>query len=78
MQYGYRHLAIGKRLLRIGNKNMYSKILQLRKSGIKTIPAFANFLLLTGDPYKTILGIESLSDVELSLIIKECLDYANI
>jgi hypothetical protein len=63
-QWGVRHFRIEQRLLAI-SPNLKSTVIDLKRSGLKTEPAFAKALGLSGDPYVAILGLEKLDDREL-------------
>lgn len=64
-QWGVRHFLIEKRLLEI-LPSLKSKVIDLKRSGQKTEPAFAAILKLEGDPYVAMLELERLSDEELA------------
>ena len=64
-QHGVRHFLIEKRLLDI-QPSLRSKVIELKRSGQKTEPAFATLLKLDGDPYEAMLELEDLSDEELA------------
>lgn len=55
-QVGYRHFQIEERLLKLGGKSFFEKVKALRLKGLKTEPAFAEALGLSGDPYKELLN----------------------
>jgi len=63
-QWGVRHFRIEQRLLAIC-PNLKSIVTELKRSGFKTEPAFADALGLSGDPYVAILGLEQFNDREL-------------
>ncbi|NEO86723.1 MAG: DUF4269 domain-containing protein [Spirulina sp. SIO3F2] len=58
-QNAVRHLEIEARLLDIGGEGVRQKIRQLKQAGLKTEPAFAALFVLTGDPYETLLALET-------------------
>ena len=66
-QWGVRHFLIEKRLLEIQPK-LKSLVIQLKRSGLKTEPAFAAALGLDGDPFKAMLLLEPYSDHELKVL----------
>jgi len=57
-QMAYRHMLIEARLLEENNGHFRKKIIELKKSGLKTEPAFAKLLGLSGDPYEALLELE--------------------
>ena len=61
----YRHLVIEERLLNLYPDSFKQAVIDLKKSGIKTEPAFARLLGLEGDPYQALLALEALSDEQL-------------
>lgn len=67
-QWGVRHFRIEHRLLTL-LPGLRSRVLQLKRTGIKTEPAFAKALGLSGEPYNAILDLESKSDEELSSLL---------
>ncbi|MGD1951490.1 MAG: DUF4269 domain-containing protein [Leptolyngbyaceae cyanobacterium] len=64
-QWGVRHFNIEQRLLNI-EPRLRSVVLRLKQHGLKTEPAFAQALGLSGDPYLSILDLETMSDDELA------------
>jgi hypothetical protein len=64
-QNGYRHMIIEYRLLALGGEEMAESIRQLKRNGLKTEPAFAQYLHLDGDPYQALLDLEKLDDAAL-------------
>jgi hypothetical protein len=69
-QNGYKHMLIEKRLLNIGGDSFKRKIIQLKKEGIKTEPAFAKCLNIEGNPYNELLKLEYFNDEKLSKMIE--------
>lgn len=57
-QLGYRHMLIEYRLLQERGPEFRQQIIDLKSSGLKTEPAFAQLLGLTGDPYLALLNLE--------------------
>ena len=57
-QNGYRHMVIEHRLLCRFGEEFRLKIIELKKQGYKTEPAFALALELRGDPYSELLKYE--------------------
>lgn len=64
-QNAYRHMLIEDRLLNFYGLHFKAKIIALKKQGIKTEPAFAKLLKLTGNPYQELLKFESQTDAQL-------------
>ena len=54
-QYAYRHMLIEHKLLHLKGDVFREKIIALKKSGLKTEPAFAKALNLQGNPYEALL-----------------------
>lgn len=69
-QNGYLHMVIENRILTILGKQFCEKIIQLKKDGLKTEPAFGKLLHLD-NPYQDLLDLEKLSDKELKLYLAE-------
>ncbi|MGJ1267677.1 DUF4269 domain-containing protein [Sphingobacterium spiritivorum] len=59
-QYAYRHMLIEYNILKTYGDPFRERIIQLKKQGIKTEPAFAQLLGLKGDPYLALLDLEKL------------------
>lgn len=57
-QLSYRHMVIEYWLLQTHGDRLKKKILELKKDGVKTEPAFAQVLNLEGDPYDALLRFE--------------------
>jgi len=66
-QAAYLHMDVEYRLLQLGGRKARERILELKKGGIKTEPAFAAWLGLDGDPYAALLELASFSDEELAV-----------
>ena len=65
-QSAYRHMVIEARLLALGGAALRRRIVALKRSGVKTEPAFAQCLGLDGDPYLALLDLEALDDSRLA------------
>jgi hypothetical protein len=72
-QNGYRHLLIEHRLLVLGGDEMAEAIRQLKQTGLKTEPAFAQYLHLTRDPYQALLDLETWDDAALRGVVESAL-----
>lgn len=64
-QHGVRHFAIERRLLALLGPGFTARVLALRRSGLKTEPAFARLLGLDGDPYEALLAVETWPDARV-------------
>ncbi|WP_409344435.1 DUF4269 domain-containing protein [Paenibacillus sp. MBLB4367] len=56
-QNGFRHMVVEHRLLQEHGEALKSAVRVLKTGGVKTEPAFARALGLTGDPYLTLLAL---------------------
>lgn len=70
-QNGYRHMIVEKKLLEISGESARKKIIKLKKSGLKTEPAFAKYFNLKGDPFDELLKLSRLNKEELILFLKK-------
>ena len=68
-QYGWRHLSVMERLVLIGGDSFRHDIVKMKISGLKTEPAIAKRLGLTGEPYEAIAQLESLTDSTLRQLV---------
>ena len=59
-QFGFRHMIIEAEILEEKGEDFRQKIIELKKSGIKTEPAFAQLLNLKGDPYEALLNFKTI------------------
>lgn len=59
-QYGFRHMIIEAEILEIYGEDFRRKIIELKKQGFKTEPAFAELLQLEGNPYEALLTYKNL------------------
>jgi hypothetical protein len=62
---GYRHMLIEYRLILLGGEAFRNNIIELKRSGLKTEPAFAKLLDIKGNPYEELLLLEKYSDEEI-------------
>jgi Domain of unknown function (DUF4269) len=65
-QIGWRHFRIEQRLLQIGGEALRTLIIDERRKGLKTEPAFSAVLNLSGNPYEALLDLETLSEAALA------------
>lgn len=63
------HFLIEERLLKLGSEKFKKKIIELKKAGLKTEPAFAQVLNLNGDPYQALINIRKKSESELKALL---------
>lgn len=59
-QFGFRHMIIESEILEKYGENFRRKIIELKKQGFKTEPAFAELLQLEGNPYEALLTYKNL------------------
>jgi hypothetical protein len=65
-QAGYLHMDVEHRLLQLGGHGARERILALKNAGLKTEPAFAAWLGLTGDAYAALLDLARLPEEKLA------------
>ncbi|WP_287416517.1 DUF4269 domain-containing protein [Oceanithermus sp.] len=65
-QRAVRHLRVEARLLRVHGEPLRTCVRRLRRSGLKTEPAFARCLGVAGDPYAALLELERRTNAELA------------
>ena len=58
-QLAYRHMLIEYRLLKQKGEGFRQEVIELKRKGFKTEPAFAILLDLKGDPYAELLNYET-------------------
>lgn len=68
-QRGYRHLLVEARLLALGGEPLRRAVATLRRSGLKTEPAFARALGLDGDPHERLWTLSWREDDELRAVL---------
>ena len=68
-QNAFRHMLIEDRLLRLGGDALRTALMDLRRAGMKTEPAFARLLNLPGDPYAALLNLAHLDDPALRAVL---------
>jgi hypothetical protein len=64
-QYGFVHMLIEARILFVMGDEFARQVRELKQLGIKTEPAFARLLGLSGDPYIELAELVSLSSPQL-------------
>ncbi len=64
-QNAYRHMLIEYRLLNYYGFQFKNKVIELKKQGLKTEPAFAKLLNLSGNAYQELLKLEFYTDDKL-------------
>jgi len=71
--FGYSNflIEIFEKLLEISGESARKKIIKLKKSGLKTEPAFAECFNLKGDPFDELLKLSRLNKEELILFLKK-------
>jgi hypothetical protein len=68
-QYGYRHMIIEDKILKLGGNKLKKEIINLKRNGMKTEPAFAKYLNLNGNPYEELLKLEDMSNRDIELLL---------
>lgn len=72
-QNGYRHMIVEYRLLNLMSNKNKKEIVRLKLSGLKTEPAFAKLLNISGNPFEALLDLEARTDLELGYLVKRAL-----
>ena len=68
-QRGFRHMVIEGQLLVLGGAALAARVRDLKRTGLKTEPAFAQLLGLGGDPYESLLTLETASPDQLRALV---------
>lgn len=71
-QFAYRHLIVEHNLLNKHGEKFRQQIIELKRQGRKTEPAFALALVLTGDPYTELLKFERMTKGRTAMENKYC------
>ncbi len=71
LQRGWRHFEVERRLLALGEGSFRRAVMERRRLGARTEPAFAGALHLEGDPYAALLEIQSCNDGQLCRLLEE-------
>lgn len=72
-QQAYLHFLVEEKLLKFGGDSLRQKIMNLRNAGLKTEPAFAQALGLSGDPYTELLNLQKMPNTQLKDYLHEYL-----
>ncbi|WP_236570465.1 DUF4269 domain-containing protein [Paenibacillus sp. An7] len=64
-QNAYRHMVIEDRILRLYIEEFRQHVRSLKREGYKTEPAFAKLMDLEGNPYETLLEVETWTDEKM-------------
>ncbi|MBU5346738.1 DUF4269 domain-containing protein [Paenibacillus lautus] len=76
-QNGYRHMIVEYKLLKRLGEAARLRIIELKRSGYKTEPAFAKLLHIAGDPYEELLKMYHWPEDRLDAYIKSYMDKEN-
>lgn len=68
-QYAFRHMCVEKRILELAGYSFRQQVMRLKEEGVKTEPAFAQLLSLSGDPYDALLELESYPDNKILYLL---------
>jgi hypothetical protein len=71
LQRGWQHFEVERRLLALGGAPFRHAVMERRRQGAKTEPAFAGALRLEGDPHTALLEIHPHDDGQLSRLLAE-------
>lgn len=64
-QDGFVHMVVEARLLQLGGQRLRDTVRALKQGGLKTEPAFAKALSISGDPYEELLKLSDFSNKQL-------------
>jgi hypothetical protein len=68
-QHAFRHMIVEGRLLSLSDA-LRARVIELRRTGLKTEPAFARALGLAGDPHAAVLALELCSNAQLEAVLR--------
>jgi hypothetical protein len=68
-QPGFRHHVAIARLIKLGGDHFRTKLRSLKLQGVKTEPAIAQLLSLSGNPYESVASLTKLDDEALSRLV---------
>lgn len=71
-QRGWIHFEVERRLLALDDGRLRRAVSELRANGLKTEPAFAAALGISGDPYGGLLELAAETDAELRARLVAC------
>ena len=71
-QPGWIHFEVERRLLALDDGRLRLAVGKLRAGGLKTEPAFAAVLGISGDPYRGLLELAAEADAELRATLAAC------
>ncbi|WP_050387904.1 DUF4269 domain-containing protein [Bradyrhizobium pachyrhizi] len=71
-QRGWIHFEVERRLLALDDGPLRRAVSELRAGGLKTEPAFAAVLGISGDPYRGLLELAAETDAELRARLAAC------
>ncbi|MNC60542.1 hypothetical protein D3C75_1104260 [compost metagenome] len=74
-QNGYLHMLLEQRILNVLGAGFREAVIEMKKIGTKTEPAFARLLNLEGDPYEALLHLSGLTPEELNSVCKKVYPY---
>jgi hypothetical protein len=69
-QNGYRHMIIENRILKILGDKSNEWVRDLKKSGLKTEPAFGKLLKIEGNPYEILLDMYEWDELKLKKYLR--------
>jgi hypothetical protein len=72
-QSGWRHFEVERRLLETGGTRLRERVMARRRGGMKTEPAFAAVLGLSGDPYEELLRLPSMPAADVDRLVANAL-----
>lgn len=70
VQPGWRHFEVERRLLLLGGAPLKTRVMDVRKSGLKTEPAFWSALNGSGNPYSGMLSLFEWPDEALCQMVR--------
>ncbi len=76
-QSAYLHFQVMQRLVALASEEFRMQVRCLKREGVKTEPAIAKLMQLSGDPYQAVASLRHLSDDDLSQRLR-LLDFVEI
>ncbi len=73
-QAAYQHFQVMQRLVELGGNRFTESVKLLKRKGLKTEPAIAQLLNLSGDPFAAVADLQDCNDAKLTTLLENAKD----